>query len=241
MSLPKVSVVIPTHNRSSSLARLLYSLERLRMKEDFEVVVVDDCSTDDTSRIADRWCGQDRGFEASYLRLKSNGGPAIARNFGVQAALGEFVAFTDDDCVVHPEWLSSLMGGIKPPSRIVGVGGRVLPQRNDVFSQYNSFYRILEPPPNLAYLVTANCAYSRDAVIKAGGFEADISNPGGEDVGLSFRLISEGYRFAFAEDAIVYHDFRNNPLDFIRTFRNYGEGCRLVTERYFGNKGQEDD
>lgn len=241
MPLPRVSVVVPTHNRSSSLARLLHSLQRLKMKEDFEVVVVDDCSTDDTSEIADRWCGQDWGFEASYLRLKSNGGPAIARNFGVRAALGEFVAFTDDDCVVHPEWLSNLKGKMESHSRIVGVGGRVLPQRTDVISQYSSFYRILEPPPNLAYLVTANCAYSRDAMIKVGGFETDISKPGGEDVGLSFRLISEGYRFAFAEDAIVYHDFRNNLLDFVRTFRNYGEGCRLVTERYFGNRGREAD
>jgi len=120
--------------------------------------------------------------------------------------------------------------------QILGVGGRVLPRESDLLSRYYTFHRILEPPKSLLYLVSANCCYDRHAILSVGGFDEEVRRPGGEDVGISFKLSKAGYRFAFAEDAIVYHDYRNNLLDFVRTFRNYGIGCRQVTDKHFGKE-----
>ena len=116
--------------------------------------------------------------------------------------------------------------------KIIGVGGKVLPIRDDMISRYYSYYKILEPPSSLDYLVSANCCYFRDEVLDVGGFEEDIRKPGGEDVGLSFKLARKGWRFDKAEDAIIFHDYRSSVRDLGRTFWNYGQGCRRVTARY---------
>ncbi len=231
-----ISVVVPTFNRHRKLARLLSSFERLEADRVAEVIVVDDCSIDETRATAIRWLGKIHRFAAKYLRMTTNQGPAAARNAGMREASGEIVAFTDDDCVVHPQWLLNLSKPLDPENGIVGAGGAVLPVRADVIARYYTFHHILEPAPSLLYLVTANCCYMRDIALGVGGFDADLPIPGGEDVGLSFRLYKRGYRFAMAEDALVYHDYRKDLMDFYRTFRNYGRGCRYVTEKYFGTE-----
>ena len=77
--------------------------------------------------------------------------------------------------------------------------------------------------------MSANCAYLRDPLLDVGGFQEDITVPGGDDVGLSFRLARSGWKFGFAEDALVYHDFRSSVPNFITTFRNYGAGVHKAT------------
>jgi len=174
------------------------------------------------------------GFGARVVRQQSAAGPAQARNLGIAEAEGDVIALTDDDCQVHPQWLENLSRKMYADSRTLGVGGRVLPFETDLLSRYYTFHRILEPPKSLLYLVSANCCYDRRAMLAVGGFDEEVRRPGGEDVGISFKLCKAGCRFAFAEDAIVYHEYRNNLLDFLRTFRNYGIGCRQVTEKHFG-------
>jgi GT2 family glycosyltransferase len=172
--------------------------------------------------------------------MKKNGGPAKARNQGIQEAEGNIIAFTDDDCVVHRDWIVNLLSSLDSDDNIVGVGGRVLALDDSLISLYNTVHRILEPPRSRKYLVSANCCYLREPVVQVEGFDMDIAKPGGEDIGLSFKLYKRGHRFAFARKAIVYHDYRNDIVDFVRTFTNYGEGCRYVTEKYFANGGRLD-
>ncbi len=229
-----ISVVVPTFNRRRKLERLLASFDSLQGDHVEEVIVVDDCSTDGTKGMSLRWVGERHRFAARYLRMQTNGGPAVARNAGMKKASGEVIAFTDDDCVVHPRWLLHLVEPLDPAHKVVGTGGAVLPVHTDVISRYYTFHHILEPAPSLLYLVTANCCYTRDLALAVGGFDPDLPTPGGEDVGLSFRLYKRGYRFAMADGAVVYHDYRKDLFDFYRTFRNYGRGCRYVTEKYFG-------
>jgi len=83
----------------------------------------------------------------------------------------------------------------------------------------------------IPYLVTCNCLYRRDALLDAGGFTADIGTPGGEDVAASIALYKRGLRFAYAEDALVYHDYQDTWRSFTRTWTNYGFGCGMVTRR----------
>lgn len=178
------------------------------------------------------WASAYHDFDAIVLKQQPAKGPAVARNFGTKVSSGEIVAFTDDDCVTHPYWISNLSRGMSRDRKIVGVGGRVLPVKQDFISRYYSYYKILEPPESLDYLVSANCCYFRDEVLDVGGFEEDIRKPGGEDVALSLKLAQRNWRFDKAEDAIIYHDYRSDVRDLGKTFWNYGQGCRRVTDRY---------
>lgn len=236
-----VSVVVPTFNRGRKLARLLRSFDGLCEKVPEEVIIVDDGSRDDTSAMAVEWLDTFHDYEPRYFTMPENGGPAKARNLGLREAKEAVVAFTDDDCVVHHRWLFGLVDALDPRQRIIGAGGSVLPLNDDLVSRYYTFHHILEPPPSLLYVVTANCCYLRSHALAAGGFETDLSKPGGEDVALSFKLFKRGYRFAMAEDAVVYHEYRRDLRDFYQTFLNYGSGCRHVTEKHFGSGDWMDD
>ncbi len=229
-----VSIVVPTYNRSRHLGRLLNSFDDLRGLLPREVVVVDDCSTDGTAKTLDDWKNSRHDFRAICLATKKNSGPGSARNLGMQGASGRIVAFTDDDCVVHHAWLRQLVNALDPARNVIGVGGKVFPIYRDVFSMYYTFHHILEPAPSLFYLITANCCYVRTHAVEVGGFDANIVRPGGEDVALSIKLYQRGYRFGLAEGAIVYHEYRKGFRDFYRTFRNYGSGCRSVTQEHYG-------
>ncbi len=231
---PRVSVVIPTRNRPWYLQRLLASLDLLSGHSPYEVIVVDDSSTLETLEVLEIWLRHQHIFTPRVLKQSPPRGPGQARNMGIRAAMGDIVAFTDDDCQVHPRWLANLLRALDGNPEIVGAGGRVLPVRNDLISKYYTLHRILEPPSSKLYLVSANCCYRIEPLVEVGGFEEGMRNPGGEDVGLSFRLSRAGWKFALSENAIVFHDFRNSLFDFCRTFRNYGRGCREVTERHFG-------
>jgi glycosyltransferase involved in cell wall biosynthesis len=216
---PSVSVVIPTYNRAASLERCLRALP-----EDVEVVIVDDGSTDSTGSVPARV----RHPRLRYLR-KENGGPASARNLGIRNSSGSLVAFTDDDCLPSPGWARSLATRLhQEPSDVAGVGGRVLPLRRGLIGRYSTFHRILEPPSSCSYLVTANCIYRREALERVGGFDESIRRPGGEDPDLAFRVRAHGYRLVFEPTAVVRHEYRENPFDFVRTFYRYGRGCANV-------------
>ncbi len=228
---PSVSVVVPTRNRPDHLRRLLSSLDALSGCLPREVIVVDDSSRPETRETLGAWFRESHRFAARVIRQQSPVGPGRARNVGTRSAQGEIVAFTDDDCQVHPRWLEHLTLCVDSDPTIAGAGGRVLPVRQDIVSRYYTFHRILEPPPSLQYLVTANCCYLRRPFLEGGGFDEEIRKPGGEDVAASINLAKAGWRFAFAKDAVVFHEYRKGPFDLMMTFRNYGEGCRAVTEK----------
>ncbi len=230
----KISIVVPTYNRAGQLENLLRSFSKMKDINPYEVIIVDDRSTDNTEAIINRWCSFKHPFKTKYVVMERNGGPAKARNKGILESEGDAIAFTDSDCSVHPHWIKYLLRGLENDNGHIGIGGRVLPLGNDIFSKYYTFHRILEPPQSRKYLVSANCIYWREPILEAGGFDEDITRPGGEDIGLSFKLFNRGYRFGFEDKAIVYHDYRSNIRNFSKTFYNYGLGCRLVTEKYFG-------
>jgi glycosyltransferase involved in cell wall biosynthesis len=236
MSTPTVSVVIPAYNQASLLARLLDSLAAMQDSPSFEVIVVDDASPDDTGAAVAAWIAAHPEVACRYFRQERNQGPGAARNRGVEEARGEFVAFTDTDCIVGERWLSALASGFTSAT-IVGVGGPVAPYNPEsLFALYNTVNSTLEPIVSddfpIPYLVTCNCAYRREALLEAGCFTADIPTPGGEDVAASIVLYKRGYRFAFAPEALVRHDYRDSLRRFARTWSNYGFGCGLVTHRH---------
>ncbi len=214
-----VTVVIPTFNRASSLERCIRALP-----SDVEVIVADDGSTDETALVSDRVSHP----QLHFVR-KGNGGPASARNLGIHHAHGDVVAFTDDDCVPAPRWPHQLAERLRSePATVGGVGGAVLPLKDGWISRYSTFHRILEAPPSISYLVTANCAYRRAVLNMVGGFDETIRTPGGEDPELAFRVRKAGYTLVHEASAVVHHDYRESLLDFAKTFYRYGRGCARV-------------
>ena len=231
-----VSIVIPAYNQADLLLRLLDSLSTMTAPPPWEVIVVDDASTDDTVAKTEAWFKTHPAITGHCIRQHPNQGPGAARNRGLAAASGVLVAFTDTDCVVRPQWLAALCAPLLDSPEFVGVGGRVEALRDDdCFSRYNTLNNTLQPitSPDYAipYLVTCNCAYRREALLAVGGFPTDIPRPGGEDVAASIALYKQGLRFTFAPDAVIAHDYRDTWRRFARTWRNYGFGCGLIAHR----------
>lgn len=236
MKPKSISIVIPTHNRVRMLERLLTSVKNQKNPPD-EVVIVNDGSTDHTQKSLEDWQKQKQNFTPIVLYLPISQGPGAARNCGIQLASSDAVAFTDDDCMLHPAWINSIINSkqwSKP--KVVGIGGKVLNYRKGTLSEYYSFHRILEPPKYIQYLVTANACYLKDHLLDVGGFDENHRYPGGEDNGLSFKLANRGYRFGFEKRMIVIHDYRTSIPAFLKTFFRYGKGCAQITHLYLNNQ-----
>ncbi|MFW9881108.1 MAG: glycosyltransferase [Candidatus Thorarchaeota archaeon] len=236
MKPKKISIVIPTHNRIEKLKNLLKSVENLNVAPN-EVIIINDGSSDQTKNYLKNWECEKHKFISIVLNIPKSRGPSTARNMGLQLASSDAVAFTDDDCILLPSWINSIINSsLWEKKKIVGIGGKVFHFRKGIVSEYYSFHRILEPPKYNQYLVTANACYLKRCLIEVGGFDENHKYPGGEDNGLSFKLSKKGYRFGFEKKMVVYHDYRTSLLSFIKTFYRYGKGCAEITCKYIKNQ-----
>ena len=226
----RISIIVPTYNRKVMLKRLLDSFSTLRCRCPLEFIIVDDCSDDGTRLIVEDWKKTMDVADVKYHYLTSRSGPAVARNAGILLSTGNVLAFTDSDCVVDPAWADQLYQRLISSSEYAGVGGRVLPVNDDIYSTYNTVFRILEPPRNINAVIGANCMFWKQLVIDVGMFDDYFINPGGEEIALCMKLWIRGYRFGFEEQGIVYHDYRQNFRAFVKTFYHYGRGERIIIE-----------
>lgn len=234
--LGSTSVIVATRDRPQLLKDLLSSLAACSPRPS-EVIVVDDASSSPAEPVVEEFSGC---FRARCIRNTRRSGPAASRNTAVHASRGDYLLFTDDDCIVAHDWVARLVETMASSDRLLGgVGGRVLARDHDVFSQYFEFHRVLEARPHdaqnpqrIPYLVTANSAVHRDAFMRAGGFDEALDHPGGEDAALSMRMARVGYHFERAPSAVVKHRFRPGLHALARMFYLYGYGGRYVVDRY---------
>ena len=231
-----ISLVIPTHNRFKTLQRLLKSIEDLNLAPD-EVIIVNDGSVDQTQYLLKSWESDNHNFVPIVFNNPESQGPGTARNIGIQLASSDAIAFTDDDCIPHPSWISSIMKSrYWERKEIAGIGGKVFNFRKGAVSEYYSYHRILEPPKYNQYLVTANACYLKNCLLEVNGFDETHKYPGGEDNGLSFKLAKCGYMFGFEKNMVVLHDYRTSIISFLKTFYRYGKGCAEITFKNFYNQ-----
>ena len=234
--LEGVSVIVASRNRNTMAFNLLNSLKHLGPTIE-EVVMVDDGSPIPLPFM--KW-DIDWPFRLKVIRNDVAQGPARARNQGVHKSRGNILLFTDDDCIVEPQWAEQLTSHLdKGTKGIGGVGGRVIAHEMDIFSRYYDYNRILDPKPHdrenperIPYLVTANGGMTREVYMKAGGFDHDMLIAGGEDVALSMKIAKLGLHFERNASAVVRHKFKPGLMQFWRTFYNYGRGGRHVVDRY---------
>lgn len=235
------SVVVATYNRSQSLQRTFRAL-LLQEISPSEVIVVDDCSDDETPEVCRQWLSESLPFRFTPLRLRKNMGPAAARNFGVAHARGEIICFTDDDCEPRSDWIINIRKTFEDFPTLAGVGGPVVGAGDSKFDFFFDYHKLLDPKFENAtyqplYLVTANAAYLRAWVLRVGGFDEDIPVPGGEDPGLSFKILMAGGQLKFSKGMCVRHHYTSRLRSVYRMFRNYGYGAHLVSRAYPSSVG----
>lgn len=256
--LPLISVIVCCYNGAQVLGESLDAIRGQKWNGKLELIVVDDCSSDETAKIA-------KAFKAKVIRNKKNLGCAGSRNVGIAAAKGEIIAFADDDCRPRPTWLRELYAVYASNPEAMAVGGPVEPHNkkhwlfrylsiNNPLSQLElsvsasrkPLYRIKEylkgifgfaKPVNnrkrqVYSLPGANFSFRKSALLAIGGFDGDYPFSG-EDQDVC-RRINEQFPNSvwFAPKAKVLHAFRPQLGDTLRRARAYGKGNAHFADKY---------
>lgn len=230
---PRVSVVIPVYNSRRTIDKCLTSLIALDHPS-FEVIVLDDGSTDGTPEICE-----------TYTRVKTmrltKGGPSRARNIGINVAEGDFIAFTDGDCVVDRDWLTELEKGFPSPD-VAGVGGDQKSPNDDTAKGklIQEFMKCIGFVTG--YIKTAGtlretehnpscCSMYRKKVLQeVGGFNEELFPS--EDVELDLKIRRRGYKLLYNPAATVAHYRPETYAAFGRMMRRYGQTQWPLVRRY---------
>ena len=217
---PQVSVIVPVRNSAASVRRLLERLERQTLpRKSFEVIVVDDASTDNTA-------GAARSSAIGHaLVLPEHGGPYVARNAGAAAARGGVLAFTDVDCEPDPRWLENGLAALDRTGADLAAGRIDMPlgERPTAVALVD-YIRSFDQESSAArgFAATANLFVRRAAFDAAGGFNAMMLAGGDREFGQ--RAVVGGATIAYADDAVVSHGARNRPRQLARKAFRIGFG-----------------
>ena len=215
---PTVSALVATYNRQQFLPELLASLEAQDLDvHDYEIVIVDNGSDDDTWSWLDAHVRQSR-HRLRSIRLSHNNGPAAGRNHGAEQARSEALVITDDDCLPTPGWLRGMRDSLSDGADVVQGAVDPDPAGVDGMGPWDHTKRIVRPTP---FFETCNVAYRREAFVQAGGFDEEdplLHPPNGrafgEDACLAWAVQARGGTAGWNANAVVYH--RCIPSDFGR-------------------------
>lgn len=231
--VPDVAVHISTFGRAQFLPILVERLEGQTLAaERFEVVVVDNGSSDDTWSVLGGLLERTR-LRLTIVRVPVNRGPAAARNVAVATSRAPLLAFTDDDCLPAPGWLEAILRASRDADV---VQGRTEPDASHASpGAWDRTIRIVAETP---LFETCNIAYRRRAYEAVGGFDEHhviAARPGGrafgEDVLLGAAVTDAGGRRAFAADALVHHRYLPGSFaDHVREARNLAGFPALASE-----------
>lgn len=207
-----LSVVIPSHNQGESLKETLSSLEHQTIQnEQFEVILVDDGSIDNTREFGGR-------FNSTYsLRyfFQENSGAAAARNRGAEEAKSELILFLDADMICDSELLSSHLRAHRNTSRVIVEGSRkpwhtaASPKYYRVIDVDTNFLPNMHRGKNFGDMLSCNLSLRNCLFQEVGGFDTGLSR--WEDVDFAFRAVQLGAQLKFVPEAVAYH---NHPMPF---------------------------
>ena len=228
-----ISIIIPAYNAEKTIGQCLKALLKQSYPADsYEVIVVDDGSTDKTGSIA-------QGFAIRYIR-QENQGPAVARNKGVQEAKGDIILFTDSDCMPDVHWVKEMVKSFDVPE-VVAVKGVYKTNQKSIVARFAQIefeerYEMLKKVNSIDMIDTYSAGFRREIFLKIGGFDASFPSANNEDTELSYRMSKSGYKMVFNPDAIVYH--LNHPDSIMKYARlKFWRGYwRMVVYKRFPGK-----
>ena len=198
----RVSVVVPTRNRSSRLERLARALEAQALPaSSFDVVFVDDASTDDTREVLEALAAR-TALDVRVISQPSRTGPAAARNAGWKATSAAVVAFTDDDCIPTPQWLLAGLDALAADPHVGILQGCTLPEVGESLDGLVATRSVTGPTP---FFEACNLFVRRAALDQCGGFDEELGLHF-EDTALGWAVRDAGWNSAFSHEPLVHHD-----------------------------------
>jgi glycosyltransferase involved in cell wall biosynthesis len=211
---PPISVVIPVFNDSENLRHCLAALKQSSVR-DFEVIVVDDGSADDSARIATK-------AGAIVVRTRQQRGPAAARNLGARRAAAPLIFFLDSDVCAHPNTLGHVVSELNAHPEVAAVIGSYdkSPLEERFVSQYKNLFHhfVHQTARREASTFWTGCgAIRRDVFIGMGGFDTSFNRPAIEDIELGVRMLRAGHRIVLCPEMQVQHRKRWTLAGLVRT------------------------
>jgi O-antigen biosynthesis protein len=221
---PRVSVIVCTHEGAQTLPECLGGVDRLTYP-DFELIVVDDGSSDDSAAIA-------RAHGATVVEIDHRGLSA-ARNAGIARASGEIVAFLDDDAYPDPDWLHYLAASLGDHG---GVGGPNIPPEDGLVAECVAAapggpIHVLTSDREAEHVPGCNMAFRKDALERIGGFDERFQ-VAGDDVDVCWRLQEAGWTLGFSAGAVVMHRRRDSVRRYLKQQLGYGKAEALLEEKW---------
>lgn len=231
----KVSVIVPTYNRKEDLVKCLSGLYDLNYpKEDFEIIVVNDGSTDETKKFLEHEKERITNLEAIH---KDNGGAGSARNKGIEVAKGEYIFFIDDDCIPKSDWIHRHLGCYDEYD-VSGVDGIQYPVDINLVEAFklarywkdNTEKMVLETEDanTVRSVTTNNLSYKKEVFEKSGTFDEEIMR--GQDTEHGRRVLKAGFRILKNPDIRVDHLKKDGLKSFLKTKYKLGKELHKQTD-----------
>jgi glycosyltransferase involved in cell wall biosynthesis len=224
-----VSIVIPAYNAAQTIAVTLEALAEQAAHDDFEVIVADNGSTDQTRQLAEQWCNR---LPLRVIDASARQGQAAAMNIAARHVRGELIVFTDADDVPLPGWLDAWRnldasaGHASGPVAWFGYGESPMDASIRVPS------RLPVHMGFLAYALGTNFAVRRSCLERAHGFDEGV--PPAQDVDLSWRLQLGGTELVFVRDAVLAKRERRGVCNVVKQYYKYGLCDPILYRRFRG-------
>ena len=223
-----VSVIVPTFNGERWIRDQLEALSTQTYRGEWELIIVDNGSTDDTRAVALSWA-----HHFSTLRVLEpsvSGGAARSRNRGAREAAGDVLVFTDVDDIVSPSWIASLTNGLSGAPIVTGPVAHFVdgePFSGSTVKEPERRQRVgaIDPP------IGCNMGIARDVFLELGGFDEGITL-GWEDIDLGIRAALRGFATAWVEGAVVLRRRPSSARTLWRKEFGYGRGWTMLERRY---------
>lgn len=236
-----VSVVIPTCNRRAILSRCLAALADQTFA-DFEIIVVDDCSTDNTIEMLTSLSGDRPSLRLRWFRHERHAGANAARNRGIQEARGEIVAFLDSDCIAEADWLEKLVAGFDAEDVAAVTGLVTEPPPGNVYELALAGTCRVHGRGDAPRLVGGNMAVRR-ALLAGHGFDEDtqwrsqmrgetVDSPVCDEESLFLMFRAQGRRMRVVPDARVMHVHAYDRKSFFRHALAGGKAAAFLVHKY---------
>ncbi len=235
---PKISVITCFYNAEKTLKEFLKGISNQTFR-DFELILVDNGSTDNSIKmIKDFVEKSDLDVKLVYESLR---GPSFARNKGLDYAKGEIIAFTDADCVPHPDWLKEILNALQ---NVDAVAGKIRGFRaqNLIQKFLNLFFLTTPDKDKLFYkpkkfeggFPTSNFSVKKSVFERIGKFDVSFAKNFGDDFDFVFRFYKAGYKLRYTTKALVYHIHRDNFFSMWKQAFRIGLSHALLLKKHGG-------